>query len=419
MATKIKRKTDNAENLTEDRVRKIKAPADGRTYLYDATQPALAVCVTSAGTRTFYFVKRMDGKYVRTPVGKVGEFTVQQAREAVARMLGDHVVKGVNPVEEKREQRQQQLRENVTLADLWTYYLENHAKPHKRSWRDDEERYDRHLVAWADWPLTQIDQADVDRLHKKIGKKHPYEANRVLTLLATMFSKSAAKIGFDGPNPAKGITKFDEQQRDRFLHKDEIPAFFQALGQLRIATPVAADALEFCVWTGARTGNIKAMRWDDVKLDRATWTIPGTEHKNRKSVVIALTDQALAILRRRKEISKSEFVFPGRRHGKPLVNLAKPWQRLLTAAGLEGVRMHDLRRTAGSWMAAGGASLHVIGKALGHSSTAATSIYARLDLDPVRAAITGAAAAIEAAAKKGSGNQKQFPGLGKKRTKPT
>jgi len=107
----------------------------------------------------------------------------------------------------------------------------------------------------------------------------------------------------------------------------------------------------------------------------------------------------VAILERRKQKSDPKYVFPGRRHGKHLVNLAKPWNRLLVDAHLEGVHIHDLRRTAGSWMAASGTSLHIIGKALGHSSTAATSIYARLDLDPVRVAITGAAAAIQEAAK--------------------
>ena len=390
-------KRPKKRNLTEDSIRKIKPPAAGRTYAYDAMQPALSVCVTAAGTRTFYFAKRQGGAWKRTPVGKIGEITVQQARDAVAAMLGDYVVKGIDPVQQKRDQRQQQARENTTLGELWEYYLEQHARPHKRSWRIDQTRYLRHLANWKDRPLDDISPADVERLHTKVGKKAPYEANRLLALLSVMFGK-AAKIGFDGANPCKGIAKFPEAQRERFLHRDEIPAFFAALENLRIASPTAADALELCIWTAARKDNVQSMEWAEVNLDRAVWIIPGSKHKNGKPVNVPLVPQAVAILERRKATVRGQFVFPGRRHGKHIVNLAKPWNRLLTAAGLQGVHIHDLRRTAGSWMAAGGTSLHVIGKALGHSSTAATSIYARLDLDPVRAAIAGAADAIQAAA---------------------
>ncbi len=257
MATKIRRKTDNAENLTEDKIGRIKPPAIGRLYVYDAN-PALAVCVTSAGTKTFYFAKRVNGEYKRSPIGRVGAVSLADARNAVARMLGEAVVKGIDPVQQKREDRQQQFRENLTLRNLWTAYLENHAKKHKRSWRDDEERYNRHLAAWKDKPLDDIDQAAVARLHTKVGAKGKYEANRVLTLLATMFSKGASEIKFDGPNPAKGIDKFHEEKRERYLYGDEMPKFFAALAELRIASRVAADALEFCLWTGARSGNVKS-----------------------------------------------------------------------------------------------------------------------------------------------------------------
>ena len=394
---KTHRKTDHAENLTQDSVRKVKPPAVGRKYIYDTTQPALALCITATGSRTFYLVKRLNGKYVRTPIGKVGEFTVQQARDAVASKLGNAVIKGIDPVEEKREQRLQRAREHTTLGDLWEYYFEQHAKPHKRSWRQDEKRYNRHLSSWATKPLDQITPADVERLHTNVGKKAPYEANRLLALISTMFNK-ASKIEFDGDNPCKGIAKFQESQRERFLHRDEIPAFFNALEKLRIASPTAADVLEMCVWTAAQKENVMSMEWADLNIDRGLWIIPGGKHKNGKPVNVPLVPQAIAILGRRKHGADPKYVFPGRRRGKHIVNLAKPWNRLLETAGLKGVHIHDLRRTAGSWMAAGGTSLHLIGKALGHASTSATSIYARLDLDPVRAAITGAAAAIQAAA---------------------
>ena len=129
-------------------------------------------------------------------------------------------------------------------------HLENHAKPHKRSWRDDEKRYLRHLAVWKDKPLAEISTADVEQLHKKIGKTAPYEGNRMLALLSVMFRKAASKVGFDGKNPCKGIDRFTEEERERFLQPDELPRFFAALAELRKASPVVADALEVALWTG-------------------------------------------------------------------------------------------------------------------------------------------------------------------------
>lgn len=406
MAKKSHRKTENAENLTEDRCRKIKPPATGRTYVYDATQPALALCITASGSRTFYFAKRLGGKYIRTPIGKVGEVTVQQARDAVVRKLGDYVVKGVDPVEQKRQELARNVRENTTLGDLWDYYLESHARPHKRSWAEDEKRWKRHMLPWAKKSLSEIDPADVERLHKRVGTRSgPYEANRLLALLSVMFGKFARKIGYTGESPCVGIERFTEDERARYLLPEEIPAFFTALHSLRIKSPTAADALEMCIWTGARKGNVLSMEWSEVNLLRAEWVIPGDKFKTGKETTVPLVPQAVSILERRKAIAKpGEFVFPGRRRGQHISDITKPWKELLTTAGLEGIRMHDLRRTAGSWMAAGGTSLHLIGKALGHRTTEATAIYARVDLSPVRTALSGAAAAIEAAATKGNGN---------------
>jgi len=140
------------------------------------------------------------------------------------------------------------------------------------------------------------------------------------------------------------------------------------------------------------------MRWENISFERATWTIPAEVFKTGKTVTIALTDQAVAILNRRKQTAKTEFVFPSRSETGHMIDVRKHWTRLLKTANLEGVRMHDLRRTTGSWMAAGGTSLLVISKALGHSGTAATGVYARMNLDPIRIALTNAADAIQAAA---------------------
>ena len=143
--------------------------------------------------------------------------------------------------------------------------------------------------------------------------------------------------------------------------------------------------------TGARRSNLRAMRWDDLDFDMRTWTIGGQESKNKQSMVIPLTDPAVAILQQRKAVTHSEYVFPstGRKKSKTghIMDTREHWTELLSRAQLSDLRLHDLRRTLGSYQTISGASTAIVGKTLGHKSTTATAVYTRLNLDPVRASM--------------------------------
>jgi integrase len=155
-----------------------------------------------------------------------------------------------------------------------------------------------------------------------------------------------------------------------------------------------------CLWTGQRQGNVRSMTWAELDLSAETWTIPGAKFKNGKPLTVHLSAPAMTILRARKEAAAKgvEWVFPQADNAKRYVtNPVKAWRRVCRAAELPDVRIHDLRRTLGSWQAATGANLSAIGKSLGHRTQATTAVYARLDLDPVKAAVNKATAAIEAA----------------------
>ncbi len=135
-----------------------------------------------------------------------------------------------------------------------------------------------------------------------------------------------------------------------------------------------------------------AMRWSDLDLKNATWKIQET--KNGTPQTVPLTESVLEILQDRRTNTSSFFVFPGKGITGHLVEPKTAWKRICKAAGIEDVRVHDLRRTMGSWQAIAGSSLPVIGKSLGHKSQQATAIYSRLDLDPVRASMEKGAAAM-------------------------
>jgi integrase len=123
-----------------------------------------------------------------------------------------------------------------------------------------------------------------------------------------------------------------------------------------------------------------------VHLDRREWTIPASEFKTGEATTIALLPEAIDILTRRRTSSAGPWVFPGHGASGHLTAPGHAWRRILARAGLADLRVHDLRRTYGSWMTAAGTSLPIVGKALGHKSQTATAVFARLNLDPVRKA---------------------------------
>lgn len=132
------------------------------------------------------------------------------------------------------------------------------------------------------------------------------------------------------------------------------------------------------------------MEWSEIDTRLATWRIPPHKFKNGQSHTIALTAPALAILERRLTQShkgSSLFVFPSSKIQSHLAEPKRAWKRIIRRAGLTDLRIHDLRRTLGSYLAIDGQSQYTIGKALGHIDPRSTAVYARLNLDPVRRAL--------------------------------
>ena len=163
----------------------------------------------------------------------------------------------------------------------------------------DEQRYNRHLKTWAGRRLVAISTADVQALHNRVGKKSgQYEANRLRALLHAMYAVARRHLGYRGDNPVTNVQRFKEESRERYLHGDELPGFFQALDSLREEHPTAADAIAVTLWTGAHKGNVLTMTWEELALDRATWTVPGEKMKNGKPQTIHLPAPALDILKR-------------------------------------------------------------------------------------------------------------------------
>ncbi len=413
-------------SFTITAIDKLPAPASGRVVYHDEGCDNLTLVVSPA-SRTFYWFGRSAGRPTRLFVGKFPEMGVETARKK-ARQLSAARDEGRDPAAERKAKRKE-----PTLAELWESYLELHAKPRKKSWKDDERQYNKYLPTLHNKRLSAITQTVVAKWHGQLAKDHgPIQANRCKALLATMFSKASAAVGYTGPNPAVGVASFSERSRERFLLPAEMKAFFTALA--------AEDAywqafFLLCLFTGSRRGNVAAMEWAEIDLENAVWHIPGSKTKNKRPTTVSLCAPALAILKTRHEQRNgSPYVFPAFKGDGHMIDPRKAWDRILTAmrtcpackelvgqgeltdpnawkradkkyrcpkckADLPEVsetdlRMHDLRRTQGSWQAAMGISLAIIGKSLGHADLKSTQVYSRLQLDPVKDAVSRASGAM-------------------------
>jgi integrase len=406
-------------NFIKKTLDKLPLPTSAqRSYFYDSATSGLALAVSPAGKKVFVLYRKIDGRPERITIGPYPDLTIDQARGKASELNGA-IARGENPASKRRL-----VRDEATLGDLFSTYLEHHAKPHKKTWSEDEEMFKNHLTVWMGRKLSEIHRTDVVTFHKRTGTKSgPYMANRIVQLLRTMFNK-AIEWGWSGENPATKIKPFKEQKRERFLQREELPAFFEAL-KVELNETVR-DYILLSLLTGARRSNVQEMRWSEINFDDAIWAIPGTKTKNGESMTVPLVADALNVLEvRRHSPEKSEWVFPGDGKTGHLVEPKTAWKRILERAamiqrknwlkanpkktqadfdkefpeaGFRNLRIHDLRRTLGSWQAITGASLPIIGKSLGHKSQSATQIYARLSNDPVRAAVDKATDAMLLAA---------------------
>lgn len=436
MATKLK--------FTKTALQALKPPEAGkRPTVYDTEVPKLAARITAAGTRTFYVVKRAGTSMAWVKLGQFPEMTVDQARTAALKVLGEFA-SGSNPATARRA-----LKEEPKFSEMFEQFLDGKRKRDgspltpktKRNYQDVARFY---LTPIASKKLSQIERSEIKAIHDKASKKSAAQADRAVVIVSSVFNYAADLELFSGINPATRIQKTPPPERDRFVQAVELPYLFAA-----IADSGLRDFFMLSLLTGARRSNVQAMAWRDIDTSAGIWRINMT--KNGTPQNVTLSPEAVAILEERRATSSpAQFVFPGPGKTGHLVepktawatalrkasllrlldqleamgelnakqrleaeqltlassaNAAKRYRSIANQLGIDpatydmtDLRIHDLRRTLGSWQAKAGTSLPIIGKSLNHKSIQATAIYARLDLDPVRQSINTATQAIFEAA---------------------
>ncbi|WP_319586509.1 tyrosine-type recombinase/integrase [uncultured Desulfobulbus sp.] len=380
---------ENKFNFTEERLRKIKPAATGkRAYYYDQSTAGLRLTVTDRGGKSFQVQTWSPAKQkpIISTIGKWPSVPLHEARSRASRLLVE-VRDGIDPLQLKRQRRAE-----MTIAEVAEIFMQEHAKPNKKSWRDDECRLNKRIIPdFGAKKMSDLSHEDVKRWHSGLVSAglSRTTANRYLEVLSGLYTVVLPKT----ENPCDGIKHYREVQRDRFLNQDEVRRLFATLEAEQ--NEDIRDYILLSLFIGARRANIQAMRWSDIDFNLQQWCIPFHQSKSGSTMLIPLVVEALEVLERRKATTTSAFVFPGKGKTGHLVDLRRPWQRILNHAGIDDFHLHDLRRTLGSWQAITGASLPVIGKSLGHKSTAATSIYARLSKEPVQFSMQTAVSAMK------------------------
>ena len=392
--------TDKKFLFSESNLTKIKNETGKRVIVFDTKQPGLALRIMPSGSKTFCLMAWDANRKRSTDVtiGTYPKVRLDDARE-LSRELSSHLAAGVDIVGQSQAER-----EVPTLDQAFDRWVLKKEQKGRTSWNIDRQRYDKHISPrFGSMRVDDITSKQIENWFLSFPKKSGLSttsANRLLVIIRTVYNQELRQY----PNPCEGLSLNREESRERFLRPAELPALFDALASEE--TPgYLRDFVFLGLYTGARRANLLGMRWADIDFDLGTWTIPAGDSKNRTSMTLPLIPAAMEILERRwqdnqQNVRSSIFVFPAVSSlGKTghMNDIRDSWGALLQRAGVTDFRLHDLRRSLGSWQTITGASTAVVGKSLGHKSTQATQVYARMHLDPIRQSVQKAVDAMQAA----------------------
>ena len=276
------------------------------------------------------------------------------------------------------------------MAELGRRFLKEYVPVHCKP--STQAGYRRSVTLFIDpalgeMQISEVERKDIAKLHHDMRDK-PYQANRVLGVLSKMFSLAEVwGLRPNGSNPCRHVKRYKENKRERFLSPEETERLGEVLRQAELEMPSAVAAFRLLLLTGCRLSEIQLLRWEHVKDD--CLELPDSKTGGR---VVPLGPDARAVLAGLRHQNDNPWVITGRLPGSHLTDLQKPWRRIRARAGLEDVRIHDLRHSFASRALALGESLTMIGKLLGHTQVQTTARYAHLARDSIQTAaarITG------------------------------
>jgi integrase len=381
----------------------------------------LSVRVEPSGVKTFILEYRPGAGGRNAPkqtltLGRYGPMTAAEAQKAALDVLA-RVRQGGDPAREKRAERRA-----LTVETLADQFLVDHVSKRKPATRE------AYAVALAklkaehgSLKAEQLTRSHVSALHHGL-KETPYAANKLLAVVSKLYAWGVDRgLIPDGyPNPARRITRYEESARERFLSGAELARVGDALREgetvglpyaidetkptakhapkvehrLVKVDPFAVASIRLLALTGGRLREILDAKWSEIDIERGILFL--SDSKTGKKPVY-LSAAALTVLAGLPRLVGNPYVIPGAKEGASRVDLHKPWAAVTRAAGLDGLRIHDLRHSFASVGAGRSLGLPILGRLLGHSQPTTTQRYAHLADDPVRSAANTIAAEIDEA----------------------
>ncbi|WP_374471553.1 tyrosine-type recombinase/integrase [Phenylobacterium sp.] len=391
---------DARARLTRRLVEALQPAAKDR-FVWDSEVTGFGVKVAASGLRTYVLQYRFGGRARRFSIGAHGSpWTVETARDQ-ARVLLGRIAGGCDPQEEK-----QGARRDLTVAELCDLYLceglvtrkpssiasaradiENHIKPllgAKRAALVTRQDVERLLIDVAAGKTARRARTSRRRGLARVRGGQGAANAAVVTLSAAFSFGMGRQVRPD--NPAQGVRRFPEKKIERFLSPAELARLGEVLAaaeSLGVESPYALAAIKLLMLTGCRKNEILTLKRNHVDLHHRCLRLPDSKTGAK---VVHLGAPAVALIARIPETAGNPYLLPGRNGVGHLVDLQATWERIRTAAGLEDVRIHDLRHSFASVGATTGDSLLIIGALLGHRSAKTTERYAHLSDHPIKGA---------------------------------
>jgi integrase len=337
--------------------------------------------VTEGGARSYVVRYRLRGSRAQK-IRTLGATTVLKFGEALdrAREVLREAERGVDWFDRVKLER------SSTMGEVWRYYAEQHLEGDVSSgskanalalWRLHSERQ------FNACPLADLSAEKARDWHRKISRRQPYNANRAMQNLraAWNYGVKYGRVPRGIENPFASITLNAEHPRQTILEPHRYPAFAKAVDAL--PDPHARGYVWMLFYTGCRRTELLKLEWTDVDIEPKRGKQPrlGTITlryvKGGEPRTVALSEPAIDLLEALPRIDGNPHVFAGAVDGTHL-DPKEHWHTVRNAAALKNLRLHDLRRTFGSWLGASGVSTKLIGTMLGHKTEITSRVYVQL-----------------------------------------
>lgn len=366
---------------------------DGKdTVFWDRDLPGFGIRVYPSGRKVYVVQSRAGGKSRRVTVGRHGAIAPDQARKEAVRIIAR--IKAGQPVVDAAPEAP------PTMANLAERYLREyvavHCKPNTIKHYGLMVR--KHIVpALADLGVSDVRRKHILKFQYGL-RDMPTVANRTVDILVKMFNLAELwEMRPPGRNPCRSVRRYKvTRRRERFLTPEELARLGRTLDIApaeRLASRHAAAAIRLLVLTGCRRNEIMGLAWDDLDFQVGEMRLADSKTGTR---IVPLPAAAVEVLKDLPRVAGNPWVFPGKKKGTHQVNINDSWNRVRERAGLDGVRLHDLRHTFASRALAIGEGLPMIGELLGHRKVDTTARYAHLARESIQASTAKVAESIGA-----------------------